>query len=52
MYPYITPHGYGDTFFIYAVNGEDIPFSLLPPGDPLPVTVQLVFDGVRRIKTK
>lgn len=24
MYPYITPHGYGDTFFIYAVNGEDL----------------------------
>ena len=24
MYPYITPHGYGDTFFIYAMNGEDL----------------------------
>lgn len=23
MYPYITPHGYGDTFFIYAMNGEE-----------------------------
>jgi hypothetical protein len=25
MYDYLTPDGYGDTFFIYNVNGEDIP---------------------------
>ena len=25
MYEYQTPDGYGDTFFIYNVNGEDIP---------------------------
>jgi hypothetical protein len=25
MYEYETPSGYGDTFFIYNVNGEDIP---------------------------
>lgn len=28
MYPYITPHGYGDTFFIYAMNGEDLSTAL------------------------
>ena len=25
MYGYQTPDGYGDTFFIYNFNGEDIP---------------------------
>lgn len=25
MYEYQTPDGYGDTFFVYNVNGEDIP---------------------------
>src|SRR5271168_2766279 len=25
MYNYDTPEGYGDTFFVYNVNGEDIP---------------------------
>lgn len=27
MYDYVTPAGYGDTFFIYNVNGEDIPIA-------------------------
>jgi len=27
MYDYQTPDGYGDTFFIYNLNGEDIPIS-------------------------
>jgi len=25
MYDYLTPDGYGDSFFVYTVNGEDIP---------------------------
>src|SRR5580658_2586056 len=24
-YPYATPKGFGDTFFIYNLNGEDLP---------------------------
>ncbi len=27
MYDYITPAGFGDTFYIYTVNGEDIPLT-------------------------
>jgi hypothetical protein len=27
MYDYLTPDGYGDTFFVYTVNGEDIPIA-------------------------
>lgn len=27
MYDYETPEGYGDTFFIYNFNGEDIPLT-------------------------
>ncbi len=27
MYDYITPAGFGDTFYVYTVNGEDIPLT-------------------------
>lgn len=40
MYPYIVPPGMGDSFYIYTVNGEDIPIVLGGSYSLLGITVE------------